>query len=515
MKKTIALLLCAIMVLMCAACGQTPPVPTKPAETTPAQTSAAPTTPAPTKPATNPTSAAPTSPAPTQPGQTTPAPTTPAPTTPAPTQPAVPVLDDSKTVSKIEVEKEPAKVYYEVGEEFTVEGGIVKVTYTDGTTQSLPMTSPSLSVSVPSTSAVGTKNINVRTPNSKKCTFTVRVANKSFNITYNLNYAGAPASEVVQVVKGQKAENKTPVREGYTFVGWYANKDFIYQYDFTQGVQEEAEIFALWTKNGVQHFDVTFDHGYYGDLYQTYSYPVETGTAVAKPSDPVRFGYQFDKWVGADGKEYDFSKPITAATTVTATWKKTVSGKQTYVFEAEDTSLKGKVGPAFSGTCSEEAMIVTAPENRGCSNDRFVSYLYRTENSLEFYIACDEDLTDVVFFARLSAELRDYTFDPSNYAFEVNDVPVQYNAIAFVGVPRAENDDPASQLDCLPFQDFQIGTTISLKKGGNVIRLITKNSVPMTGSTLEAAAPIVDCIKLETTGVIIWDANRGLPAKNY
>ncbi len=421
-------------------------------------------------------------------------------------------IDASKKIKKLEVEKEPDKVYYEVGEEFTVEGGVVKVIYDDGTEQLVPMTSEDFDVATPKTTAVGTKNINVKA-GGKKCTFTIRVASKSFTVSYNLNYEGAPEAETEMVVKGQTAEKKTPVRDGYTFVTWYANKDNIYEYDFSKGVQEDTEVFAFWKKDGASYVDVTFDRAYYGDLYQTYSYPVEVGAAVAQPSDPVRFGYVFDKWVDASGAPYDFAKPVTEAVTITATWTKTVSGRQTYVFEAEDTSLKNKVGPAFSGTCSEEGMIVTSPANRGCSNDRFVSFLYRNENSLEFYIACDEEMTDVTLYARLSAELRDFTYDPSNYAFELNDVPLTYDPIVLVNVPASE--DAASALDCLPFEDFLIGTNLTLKQGRNLIRLVTKNSVPMEGTTLEAAAPIVDCVKVETEGVVIWDANRGLPASNY
>ncbi len=421
-------------------------------------------------------------------------------------------IDTSKTVKKLEVEKEPDKTYYEVGEEFTVEGGIVRVIYDDGTEQLVPMTSADFTVAQPSMSAVGTKNINVKYE-KKKCTFTVRVASKSFSFTYNLNYDGAPEAETATVVKGQTAESKIPARDGYAFVAWYANPDFIYAYDFSKGVLEDTEVFALWKKDGAEYVDVTFDRAYYGDLYQKYSYPVEKGAAVAQPADPVRVGYVFDKWVDETGAAYDFAAPVTEEMTLTATWQKTVSGRQTYVFEAEDTSLKNKVGPAFSGTCSEEGMIVTSPADRGCSNDRFVSFLYRNENSLEFYIACDEELTDVTFYARLSAELRDFTYDPSNYAFELNDVALDYAPIELVNVPVPE--DAAAFLDCLPFQDFVIGVNVTLKQGANLIRLVTKNSVPMDGTTLEAAAPIVDCIKLETEGVVIWDANRGLPASNY
>ncbi|MBP5177535.1 MAG: InlB B-repeat-containing protein [Clostridia bacterium] len=423
-------------------------------------------------------------------------------------------VDPAKTVSKIEIERQPDKTFYEVGETFTVEGGLIKVTYTDGSTQVLPMSSPSFSVSEPSMVAVGTKNINVRC-GTNKATFTVRVASRSFNITYNFNYEGAPEPEVVRVVRGDKAEDKRPVRDGYTFVAWYANKDFIYTYNFNASVEDDAVVYAFWKRNGAEYVDVTFDRNYYGDLYETYTYPVESGTAVAKPTDPVRVGYTFDKWVKADGTPFDFSSTVAEDITIKASWTKIDNDRHVYVFEAEDTSLKGKSGPAFSGEASEEAMIVNAPANRGCSNGRFVSFLYRIENSLDFYLASDEELTDVTIYLRLSAELRDYTFDPSNYAVELNDVPLNYAPITFVGVPFSFDHDPASALDCLPFEDYTIAVNATLKKGANVIRLTTKNSDPMDGTTIVAAAPIVDCLKIETTGVVIWDANRGLPAKNY
>lgn len=432
-----------------------------------------------------------------------------------PKPPTTVVIDETKTVSKLAVLKDPDKTYYEVGEEFTVEGGMVTVTYTDGSTQEVPMTSPSFTVAKPSMSAVGTKNINVKY-GTKKCTFTIRIAAKSFSIVYHLNYEGAPEAETVKVVQGDQVENKAVTREGYTFQGWYANSDYIYLYDFNaeKGAQANADLYALWLKDGVEHYTVTFDHGYYGDLYETYSYKVDAGAQIEKPSDPVRFGYKFLKWTTASGAAYDFNQKVSSEVKLTATWEKTITGTQTYVFEAEDTDLTNKVGPAFSGTCSENGMIVPAPANRGCSNDRFVSYLYRNGNSLEFYVAADEDLNDVTIYARLSAELRDFTYTPENFKFYLNDEELKYAPIVFTNVPQ--NDDPAAALDCLDFKDFVIATKVNLKKGQNLIRLVTENSIAMEGTTLEAAAPIVDCIKIETTGVVIWDANKSLPfAGNY
>ncbi|MFR3949689.1 MAG: hypothetical protein ACLTZM_23280 [Ruminococcus sp.] len=45
----------------------------------------------------------------------------------------------------------------------------------------------------------------------------------------------------------------------------------------------------------------------------------------------------------------------------------------------------------------------------GASNDRSVGYLYQYGNSLEFYISCDEEVTDATLSLSLSAEMEDPT----------------------------------------------------------------------------------------------------------
>lgn len=422
-------------------------------------------------------------------------------------------IDSKKTVTKIEIGSMPDKVAYVVGEKFSLEGGTVIVTYDDGTTDEVPMTAKDLKVKEPGLKASGTKTVTIKA-GKKQARFTVDVANNSYVVTYDLNYDGAPAAEQVETVKGQKAENKTPARDGYTFAGWYVDADFTAPYDFKAEVVGDTNLFALWTRDGAEHVDVTFDYGYYGKKIASYSYPVEVNTAVRKPvNDPIREGYAFDKWVDVSGNAYDFSAAVTAPTTITAAWTKTQEGVQTFVFEAEDTNLTGKTGPAVSGTANEIGMIMLK-EDRNCSNERCVGYLYSFGNSLEFYFASDVAVENATISLSLSAEMGNVSLDETNYGIYLNDQKLSYKPIVIDDVP--EFDAVLFVADCPEFRTYVVAENATLKQGANLLKLVTENNESYPGSTMTAHAPLVDCVKIDTDAVLIWDENYGVPAlENY
>ena len=422
-------------------------------------------------------------------------------------------IDSKKTVSKLEIGSLPAKTAYVVGEEFSLEGGTVIVTYDDGTTDEIPMSASGLSIKEPGMKASGTKTVTIKA-GKKQARFTVDVANNSFLVTYDLNYEGAPKAEQVETVKGQKAEDKLPARDGYTFAGWYVNPDFTAPYNFKSDVAGDVNLYALWTRDGAENADVTFDYGYYGKKLSSYSYPVEIGTPVARPvADPERVGYTFDQWVNADGSAYDFSAPITGPVTITAAWTKAQNEVQTFVFEAEDTNLTGKTGPAVSGTANEIGMIMLK-EDRDCSNDRCVGYLYAFGNSLEFYIASDTETTNTKIALRLSAEMGNVSLDESNYGIYLNDQKLSYQPIVIDDVPAF--DAVLYVADCPPFRSYVVAEGVTLKEGANLIKVVTENNESYPGSTMTAHAPLVDCLTIDTDAILIWDENYGVPAlENY
>lgn len=415
-------------------------------------------------------------------------------------------LADDKKVSSVEVETMPNKTVYVIGEEFNAEGGTLKVTYEDGTTEIVAMTDGSVKLSKPTMNTANIKNVTA-TVGKKRVVFKIEVVAGMCVVTFDFNYDGAPAASTQEVSKGGTAtEPAAPTRDGYEFVTWYADADYTHPYDFATPVTGDTTVYAFWKKVDADYATVTFDYDYYGVILNQYSYPVEVGTTVKQPAvNPEREGYAFDKWVDANGNAFDFAQPITADTTITAAWNKTVSGQNTYVFEAEDTDLTGKIGPSYSGSAQEESMIIYN-DAVGASGNRMVGYLYASGVSLEFYIASDMDVDDATIAVSITGEYVTMSYDGNDYQVLVNGEAKSY--------PRVTIE--ATQENMPKCADLITIKGVHLNKGANLIQLVTNNNNAVDGTTFKANAPIVDCVKVTTEAVLIWDENHGEPATgNY
>ena len=411
--------------------------------------------------------------------------------------------DPSRTVASVEVAQMPDKTVYVIGEEFSAEGGVIKVNYTDGAYVLLPMTHEDVKVSKPTMKTANTKNVTA-TYQKKRVAFKIEVVAGMIDVTFDSHYEGAPAALVQQVSKGGTAtQPETPVREGYDFLGWYANPDFTHPYDFGTEVTEALTVYALWQKQGAEHVTVTFDYDYYGVKLSSYSYPVEKGTAVSKPiADPVRTGYTFAKWVGPDGGDYDFTQPVTADTTIKAVWTKASADVQTWVFEAEDTDLTGKIGPSYSGSAQEESMIIYN-DAINASGNRVVGYLYERGITLEFPVAADTAVNDAQLIVRISGEYTTMSYDGNDFQVLVNGQAYNYARVTL---------EVSDQAAVLPSEDLIVVNGVTLNQGANLIQLKTNNTNAVAGTTFKANAPLVDCVKIVTDAVVIWDENAGVPA---
>ena len=167
-----------------------------------------------------------------------------------------------------------------------------------------------------------------------------------------------------------------------------------------------------------------------------------------------------------------------------------MSGRNLYVFEAEDVNLNGKSGPGLSGTAGGPGMIQLV-SNLKASNDRFVGYQYEMGCSLEFQFNSDIAIDDAKIAISLSAEMRDFDLDPQSYKMALNGIDIDYKTISFKNVPTGASDDVGS-VNALPFKDYVVITNASLNEGMNVFSVTTTNDEAMSGTTILAKAPLVD-----------------------
>lgn len=402
-----------------------------------------------------------------------------------------------KAIDSIAVDTSRMKTEYYIGDLFDVAGGLLTVTYDDETTEQLALTAEGVEYTEPDMSKAGNKTITV-SYGGQKARFSISVANQGFKMTFDLNYDGSDKVEV-NVTKGETAEQiEDPVRQGYTFYKWYTDSACTVEYDFDTPVTADTTVYAAWKEEGAVYFEATYSLNYYGQVPASFTQIVKSGEKVQElPFTPSRAEYAFEGWYLDEAGTVEFTDAqITADTTIYAKWNKLKTEATQYIFEAENTDLKGKSGPGFSGIGQEEGMIVP---NNTAEGGKAISFMYRNGNSLEFYIASDSSVQDATLTVSLAAELDNINFTSEEFQVIVNEEVLSY---AQVNLP---NDST--------FQDSITITGVSLREGQNLIQLKVNNTKRPMGdaSTYAATAPMIDCIKITTEAVLTWDANFGLP----
>lgn len=106
-----------------------------------------------------------------------------------------------------------------------------------------------------------------------------------------------------------------PVKEGYTFVGWFYDSDFTVPYQ-GEPIYDTTELFA---KFEINKFTVTFNSDGGSSVE---SQKVNWNTAVTLTT-PTREEYAFKGWFMSDGTQYT-NQPIKENITLTAHWERNV-----------------------------------------------------------------------------------------------------------------------------------------------------------------------------------------------
>ena len=146
-------------------------------------------------------------------------------------------------------------------------------------------------------------------------------------VTFDLNYAGAPAAETVQVEKGDYIDppENDPVREGYFFNGWYDNPTGTgVSFDFyLTSIDEDITLYADWAAAYTVTFYLNKPEAAQDEVYQAVN--VKAGELVTKPTDPKISKFEFAGWYKsaacAEGDEFSFSTSITQDLSLYAKWQ--------------------------------------------------------------------------------------------------------------------------------------------------------------------------------------------------
>ena len=119
-----------------------------------------------------------------------------------------------------------------------------------------------------------------------------------YELDGGVNAAGNPAQYTVD----QTITLEDPTKPGYTFKGWYADKDFT---TLTVGIPVgSTEAKTFYAKREQNPYKITWNVNE-GDELTGEGYTVEAfyGNPITAPSDPARRGYTFGGWY-TDGSNY-------------------------------------------------------------------------------------------------------------------------------------------------------------------------------------------------------------------
>lgn len=248
------------------------------------------------------------------------------------------------------------------------------------------------------------------------------------------------------------------------------------------------------------------------EVYETVDFEGES--RITPPENPEKEGFYFAGWyLDAEyTNAYKESTKLSGDQDIYAKWL------NMYTFEAEYTQLTdlpeddltaefgNKIGYGYSNNVGG-LQLIQAEGDSGCeaSNGYYVSSLYYNGAYLEFVMESDREVEDAILTLRFSSEYYDMKLDDDNFLVLVNEEAVKHGEMDLSG---AVTD--MSSLNKRPFTDFKVDTAIHLQEGSNTIRLQVNNSEKQgTTGTMNAIAPMIDCIYVYADAELTWEPFTG------
>ena len=146
---------------------------------------------------------------------------------------------------------------------------------------------------------------------------------------YTVTYGYMENSELVTIMVDSVEENTTPTkpddptREGYVFMGWFADEAFENEFDFSEEITANTVVYAYWQKG----ITITFQYED-GSVIETMSI-MSNNTVTPTAIVPAKDGYRFDgNWYlfvdgVASNEAFDFETKLLDDTILVPGWIKT------------------------------------------------------------------------------------------------------------------------------------------------------------------------------------------------
>lgn len=185
---------------------------------------------------------------------------------------------------------------------------------------------------------------------------------KSVTVRFD-SKGGSEVAAAEVAIGGTAAEPDAPVREGYSFDGWFRDETYGTPFAFSETITADITLYAKWVKVHT----VTYATG---EGTRIPEQKVRDGEKAAEPNAPVLDGFTFMGWFADESGQtvYSFDTAVTEDITVYAVWREGYAvsfdargGSDTptqYIVKgrtATEPDLPEKAGAEFAGWYIDEA----------------------------------------------------------------------------------------------------------------------------------------------------------------
>ncbi|MBQ2873608.1 MAG: InlB B-repeat-containing protein [Bacilli bacterium] len=180
---------------------------------------------------------------------------------------------------------------------------------------------------------------------------------KEEEVIYKVTFDNDGVTEVVEVKEADTVVKPIdPIKEGYTFEGWYYNGT---KFDFTTGITKDITLEARWLETSAKKWVVKFDTA--GGKYIE-NLNVIDGEKIEEMPTPVKEDYKFLGWY-YNNEKFDFETAVTKNITLVAKWEKVESTNEPVKVTKYTVKFDADNGSKVTSKTVEKNNTVTKPAN--------------------------------------------------------------------------------------------------------------------------------------------------------